>query len=161
MMKLIKLSEYFDIHNGVAKGGLEVVPHKFNDEYIFYIRPSNNYLGTFDGYVNRNNIKLNKIFPHETIYVSTNGEGSHTYSYVSSFEFVPNSDVVALISKVYLSIEEKLFYAKCITSNRYKFSYLRKPKYNRLKDILIPAKNSIPKFVYKKKNTHCFQRFFV
>lgn len=37
-----------------------------------------------------------------------------------------------------MSIEEKLFYAKCITANRYLFSYGRKPKGNKLKSIKVP-----------------------
>ena len=34
--------------------------------------------------------------------------------------------------------EEKLFYAQCITANRYLFSYGRKPKGKKLKSIKIP-----------------------
>ena len=39
------------------------------------------------------------IYPDNTIYVSTDGQGSHSYSYVSSFEFIPNSNVSVLIPK--------------------------------------------------------------
>jgi hypothetical protein len=58
------------------------------------------------------------------------------YSYVSSFEFVPNS---VLIPKEKMSLAEKLYYALCVTANRRKFSYGRKPKGDRLKAILLPA----------------------
>ena len=78
------------------------------------------------------------IFPAETLYVSTNGQGSHTYAYVSTFNFVPNSDVSVLLPKRAMSLQEKLYYAHCITNNRYKFSYGRKPKGNRLKSIMLP-----------------------
>ena len=37
-----------------------------------------------------------------------------------------------------MSIQEKLYYALCITKNRYKFSYGRKPKGERLKELLLP-----------------------
>ena len=37
-----------------------------------------------------------------------------------------------------MSLQEKLFYSYCITNNRYKFSYGRKPKGDRLKAILLP-----------------------
>ena len=37
-----------------------------------------------------------------------------------------------------MSLQEKLYYAQCITNNRYKFSYGRKPKGDRLKTVLIP-----------------------
>jgi hypothetical protein len=78
------------------------------------------------------------IYPKGTLFVSTNGEGSHTFSYVSSFSFVPNSDVSVLIPKRSMSLVEKLYYAHCITLNRYKFSYGRKPKGKRLRSIELP-----------------------
>ena len=37
-----------------------------------------------------------------------------------------------------MSLEEKLFYAVCITKNRYRFSYGRKPKGKRLKSLVLP-----------------------
>src|SRR5260370_25490583 len=37
-----------------------------------------------------------------------------------------------------MSIQEKLFYARCITLNRFRFSYGRKPKGDRLKAIDLP-----------------------
>ena len=92
-------------------------------------------------------IKEIYIFPSNTIYVSTDGQGSHTYSYVSSFEFVPNSNASVLIPKTKMTLVEKLYYALCVTANRFKFSYGRKPKGDRLKNILIPEYS--PAFVYK------------
>lgn len=150
-MKLVKLSEYFEIRNGVAKSSLNVYNNKINNNFIPYIRPAQSYESSLDGYVDKNSVPQNKIFLQYTLYVSTDGEGSHSYSYVSSFEFVPNSNVIVLVEKIPLTLEEKLFYAKCITSNRHKFSYARKPKQNRITNLLIPAKESIPAFVYKQK----------
>lgn len=87
------------------------------------------------------------IYPENIIYVSTDGQGSHSYTYVSSFNFIPNSNVSVLLPKIEMSLQEKIFYAICITSNRFKFSYGRKPKGDRLKEIMIPARP--PKFVYQ------------
>jgi hypothetical protein len=79
------------------------------------------------------------IFPKNSLYVSTNGQGSHTYAYVSTFEFVPNTDVVVLQDRSgKMTIFEKLFYAAAITHNRWLFSYGRKPKGKRLEHILVP-----------------------
>ena len=86
----------------------------------------------------KSTIAKNKIFATETLYVSTNGQGSHTFSYVSTTEFVPNSDVTVLIPNRKMGLREKLFYALCITRNRYKHSYGRKPKGDRLKNMLLP-----------------------
>lgn len=151
MMNLVKLNDYFKIHNGLAKSNLKVSNLKIDANFIPYIRPAKCYENSLDGYVDKDLIQKNKIFSSGTIYISTDGEGSHSYSYVSCFEFVPNSNVIALVPKIELSLVEKLFYANCITSNRFKFSYSRKPKKNRIKDLLIPSKDSIPSFVYNKK----------
>ncbi|CDG33929.1 FIG00848405: hypothetical protein [Parasaccharibacter apium] len=52
---------------------------------------------------------------------------------------VANSDVAVLIPKqTNMPLEVKLYYAKCITANRYLFSYGRKPKGDKLKKIKIP-----------------------
>lgn len=48
-------------------------------------------------------------------------------------------------------MKKKLFYVNCITNNRFKFSYSRKPKEKRISSLLIPSKDSIPSFVYKQK----------
>ena len=46
-----------------------------------------------------------------------------------------------------MTLQEKIYYAICVTSNRFKFSYGRKPKGDRLKEIMIPA--CPPPFVYQ------------
>ena len=82
--------------------------------------------------------------------MSTDGQGSHSYAYLSIFEFVPNSNVSVLIPKRNMSNLEKLFYSYCISKNRYKFSYGRKPKGIRLENILIPEyPNLIKNYKFK------------
>lgn len=146
-MKTIKLSELFDIYNGYASSNVNLIDK--SDDTIYYIRPSNTYEGTIAGYVNKNAIPEKYIFPKNTIYVSTDGEGSHSYTYVSSFDFVPNSNVAVLIPKKEMTLREKQYYALCITKNRYKFSYGRKPKGDRLANILLPNRSEIPDWVYE------------
>ena len=116
---------------------MEVLESWFDNNTIRYIRPSQTYEGTIAGYVNKLYIDDKYIYPNNTLYVSTDGQGSHTYSYVSSFEFVPNSNVSVLIPKQKMSLSEKLYYAMCISANRCNSSYGRKPKGDRLKSILI------------------------
>ncbi|MFM6199447.1 MAG: hypothetical protein ACKPE1_09950, partial [Dolichospermum sp.] len=70
--------------------------------------------------VDKTQIDDKYIYPDNTIYVSTDGQGSHSYSYVSSFEFVPNSNVSVLIPKRQMSLQEKIYYSICVTSNRFK-----------------------------------------
>jgi hypothetical protein len=144
---MILLSEKFERYNGISSSNVEIFDDKINNNYLPYLRPSKQLFNTIAGYVDKCKIDKKYVFPSETIFVSTDGQGSHTYSYVAPFEFIPNSNVVALVPKEELSLIEKIFYAHCITKNRYKFSYGRKPKSDRLDKLLIPA--SLPKWVYQ------------
>lgn len=134
---LMRLDQLFDVANGVAASALKI-HNSYNESRVALIRPSNNQMGTIAGWVEIDDVPAAKVYPPETVFVSTNGEGSHTFSYVSDFDFVPNSDVCALIPKLPMSRVEKIFYASCITANRYRFSYGRKPKGERLKSLLLP-----------------------
>jgi len=133
----MRLDALFDVKNGIASSGLEVLQQMELDTVPF-IRPASTQQRTVAGWVRKNSVKVENIYPESSLFVSTNGEGSHTYSYVSRFEFIPNSDVSVLIPKREMTIQEKVYYARCITMNRYKFSYGRKPKGERLKAIILP-----------------------
>lgn len=136
--RCVPLENLFFIKNGLASSEVIRRKTKESENWIPYIRPSYRQETSIDAYVNRNLIPEEKMFPSGTLYVSTDGQGSHTFSYVSTFDFVPNSNVSVLIPKRKMSLQEKLFYAQCITGNRYKFSYGRKPKGERLKTVLLP-----------------------
>jgi hypothetical protein len=136
---LASLSTLFTPIGGVASSTLKRWTQRPDDSsYVPFIRPSFRQSTSVDAYVSRNSVSPDHIFPKGTLYVSTDGQGSHTYAYVSAFEFVPNSNVSVLIPKRGMGLQEKLYYAECITSNRFKFSYGRKPKGDRLKAIMLP-----------------------
>lgn len=143
--KLVELSELFDVKNGLASSEVKRHETKIDSSYIPYIRPSYRQETSIDAFVLKSDIDLKYIFPPETLYVSTDGQGSHSYSYVSTCEFVPNSNVSVLIPRKEMSLSEKLYYSHCISNNRYKFSYGRKPKGDRLKSILVPE--TAPMFI--------------
>ncbi|MCC8026974.1 MAG: hypothetical protein LIP16_16960 [Clostridium sp.] len=134
----IPLEKLFFVENGIASSQVMRSSQKESENWIPFIRPSYRQETSIAAYVNKKTVSQDKIFPTGSLYVSTNGQGSHTFSYVSTFEFIPNSDVSVLIPRREMSLQEKLFYAQCITNNRYKFSYGRKPKGKRLKAILLP-----------------------
>ena len=136
--RALPLGSLFQLVNGIASSQVLRVSEPISGQWIPYIRPSYRQENSIDAYVNRNLVPAEKVFPSGTLYVSTNGQGSHTYSYVSTTEFVPNSDVTVLLPKRAMSLQEKLYYAMCITKNRYKFSYGRKPKGRRLQEVLLP-----------------------
>jgi hypothetical protein len=136
--ELVPLRMLFRVENGIASSQVLREKVKRSENWVPFVRPSYRQETSVDAYVNRQLVPENKLFPTGTLYVSTNGQGSHTYSYVSTTEFVPNSDVSVLVPVRPMSLQEKLYYAHCITKNRYKFSYGRKPKGDRLKAILLP-----------------------
>ena len=146
-MKMKRLDELFEVRNGLASQDVVRSSHKLNDNWVPFIRPSYRQDTSIDAYVNKYLVPSDSLYPQGTLYVSTNGQGSHTYSYVSVSEFVPNSDVAVLIPLHEMSLGEKLYYALCITKNRFKFSYGRKPKGDKLKDIMLPARSEIPSYV--------------
>lgn len=136
---LVPLNSVFDVKNGLSSSQVAVEEEPITGNHLRYIRPSQSYDGSLAGYVDKTTVDEKYIYPQNTIYVSTDGQGSHTYSYLSSFEFIPNSNVSVLIPKRDMSLQEKLYYAVCVTRNRYKFSYGRKPKGYRLEELLVPS----------------------
>lgn len=137
----MKLDDLFCVVNGIPASKLQVRSKKENDSDIPLIRPSSTQRRTIGGgWVHRHAVKEKYIWPRETLFVSTNGEGSHSYSYVSDFEFIPGGAIAILVPKRGMNLSEKLFYAQCITLNRFKFSYGRRPTGQRLKSIDLPEK---------------------
>lgn len=146
-MKMQRLDELFEVRNGLASQEVVRSPRQLNENWVPYIRPSFRQDTSIDAYVNKFLVPSDCLYPKDTLYVSTNGQGSHTYSYVSVTDFVPNSDVAVLIPLVNMTLDEKLYYAFCISKNRFKFSYGRKPKGDKLKALMLPARSEIPAFV--------------
>ena len=140
MTDLVPLRDLFSIENGVAAMSLLRSPVKRSGNWIPLIRPSYRQSTSIDAYVNKYLVPQDKVYPKGTLYVSTDGQGSHTYSYVSVADFVPNSNVAVLKPKRDMTLREKLFYAMCISRNRYKFSYGRKPKGEKLEAIMLPRR---------------------
>lgn len=140
------LGDLFEIKNGLASSEVKISQHRTETHNLLYVRPSSTYDNLNAGYLNREEISSQHIFPEGTLFVSTDGQGSHSYAYVSGCEFIPNSNVAVLLPKIAMSNNEKIFYALCITANRYKFSYGRKPKGDRLKILSLP--DVVPVFVH-------------
>lgn len=143
-MSLMRLDQLFEVHNGLASSEVLRSSYSKNENWIPYVRPSYRQDSSIDAFVNKQLVPQEKIFPKGTLYVSTDGQGSHSYAYVSASEFVPNSNVSVLIPRLNMSLGTKFFYALCISRNRPKFSYGRKPKGERLKSILLPSIDSVP-----------------
>ncbi|MDO6387640.1 hypothetical protein [Uliginosibacterium sp. 31-12] len=143
---LVRLDSVFDVRSGLSLGSDARSDVKSGPEFLPYVRPSKTQTTSFVEYVDSDIAGSNNVYPRHTLYVSTNGQGSHTYAWVSVSAFVPNSDVSVLLPKRSMSLQEKLYYAAVVSANRRLFSYGRKPKGERLKGMLIPE--WAPHFVY-------------
>lgn len=143
---LVRLDKLFAVKSGLSLEASARSDVKATSSFLPYLRPSKTQTTSFVEYADSSAIDASNIYPRHTLYVSTNGQGSHTYAYVSTERFVPNSDVSVLIPDRQMALQEKLFYAAAITANRFRFSYGRKPKGERLKSIVLPE--WAPAFVY-------------
>ena len=141
------LNKLFRVHNGLASQEVVRSSNRLNENWVPYVRPSYRQDSSIDAYVNKLLVPSDCLYPKGTLYVSTDGQGSHSYAYVSVSEFVPNSNVAVLEPLVEMSLDEKLYYAFCITKNRFKFSYGRKPKGEKLEGILLPDRDESPSYV--------------
>ncbi|MDP2652082.1 MAG: restriction endonuclease subunit S [bacterium] len=128
----------FDVINGVSSSSVRISIKKSDMYEIPFVRPTHNFRRLVAGYVMRSEISPENIFDEDSLIVSTDGEGSHTFAYVYPAMFVPNSNVAVLIPKRPISLEEKLFFALAITQSRWRFSYGRKPKGKRLRMMELP-----------------------
>lgn len=136
----IPLIELFEPSIGINPASIPTEEMRLDKTYIPVIRPSKTQAASSVEFVSSRDVDPDLIFPKGTLYVSTNGQGSHTYAYVSTSDFVPNTDVTVLKDRSgRMGIFEKLFYAMAITRNRRLFSYGRKPKGRRLEQMLLPA----------------------
>lgn len=107
----MRLDKVFNVKNGIPSADIEIKIRPSTNT-IALLRPSKSQQRTITGWVSKIDVGENNIYPKDTIFVSTNGEGSHTYAYVSRFDFACNSDVSVLIPKNKMSLNEKIFFTQ-------------------------------------------------
>lgn len=139
-----RLDELFEVRNGLASSQVAVADERDDINSVAYLCPSKTQAGAIAGFVNPDTVSEKHLYPAGTLHVSTNGEGSHTYAYVSLHPVVPNSDVCVLLPREPMSEKVLRFYAYAITKNRPRFNYARKPKGDRLGSIMLPEAHELP-----------------
>lgn len=142
-----RLDELFEVVSGVAASKLRLNDFADAANNIALVRPTKNVESCVAGWISKDQVDEDLVFPAGTVYVSTDGEGSHTYAHVPPFQFTPNSNAVALVPREPLTQAQAHFYALLISRNRPKFSYARKPKGERLASVLLPEVQEIPEWV--------------
>lgn len=137
MNDLVELSEIFDIKYG---NSLELVNleqcKSTDDEAVPFVSRTGKNNGV-SAYV----YKLIDVEPNPKHTLSVAVGGSVLSTFYQPKEFYTGFHVLVLSPKNELSVLEMLFYAKCIFSNKYKYSYGRQAN-KTLKNILIPK--SVP-----------------
>ena len=141
----VKVSSLFEVTNGHGASSFRLLGPREADAVPLF-RPTSDMHNLVAGWIKRSKDIDKKICPAGSLMVSTDGEGSHTYSYITPIEFIPNSNTVVLEPKCQMPLSFLLFISIAITNERWRYSYGRKPKGDRLKNLLlrVPIKDTVP-----------------
>lgn len=138
MNKLVKISDLFDIKYGV---NLELVNieecNSFDNDSIPFVSRTERNNGV-SAYVYR----IIDVEPNPGHTLSVAGGGSVLSTFYQPIPYYSGRDLYYLTPKREMKIAEMLYYAKCISSNKYKYNYGRQAN-KTLKDILIPENPSL------------------
>lgn len=86
--------------------------------------------------------------PIEAGVLTVAGGGSVLETFLQSDPFYSGRDLYYLKPRIELSTQQKLYYCMAIRANKYRYSYGRQAN-RTLKELLIPAPESIPPWAYK------------
>lgn len=137
MNNLVKVSDLFNVIYGVNLELVNLTQCKSSDKNAvpFVSRTENN--NGVSAYVE---MELD-IEPNPAHTLSVAGGGSVLSTFYQSFPYYSGRDLYVLMPKRKMSVIEMLFYAKCISANKYKYNYGRQAN-KTLKNILIPSQIS-------------------
>jgi len=134
MNKLVKVSDLFNVIYGVNLELVNLTQCKSTDKNAvpFVSRTENN--NGVSAYVE---MELD-VEPNPAHTLSVAGGGSVLSTFYQSFPYYSGRDLYVLVPKAKMNVIEMLFYAKCISANKYKYNYGRQAN-KTLKNILIPS----------------------
>lgn len=90
--------------------------------------------------------------PAGTITVALGGEGGAGTAFLQPFPYYCGRDVMVLTPKKVMTEQELLWWAACITANRFRFGFGRQAN-RTLKDIVLPDPASMPSWVLQADTT--------
>ena len=138
-MALIELTKIFDVEYG-NKFDANKMEFIKNGEINFISRESNN-----NGCVG-NVKKYGNVEPYEDGLITVSLGGSYLLSsFLQPKKFYTAQNVAVLIPKRKMSVNEKIFYCKCISMNRQKYSAFGREANRTLKKLEVP--NNIPLWI--------------
>jgi len=132
----VRIKELFDMDNGYAASTFRLSGCR-TDNGIPLFRPTSDILNLVAGWIEKSEGIDKKIYRAGSLMVSTDGEGSHSFTYVTPTEFIPNSNTAVLNPRQPMPLSFLLFISIAITNERWRYSYGRKPKGDRLKNLLL------------------------
>ena len=131
-MKIVKLSELFNIERGVRLTKADQKP----GDIPLVTAGEDNY--GINGYISNGKSKLFK----NAITVDM-----FCHAVYRDYEFYCDDNIIVLTPKNEMKLNELLYYSLCICQNKYKFGYGRQLRLSRLDEIKLPVK--IPDWVYE------------
>jgi len=132
----LPVEDLFEVESGYIASSFALKEEPENG-HVPLFRPTSIIHNLIAGWVKQTSGIKEKIYKAKSLMVSTDGEGSHTYSYVTPIDFIPNSNTAVLKPKIEMPLSFLLFVAVAITNERWRYSYGRKPKGNRLKKLIL------------------------
>lgn len=84
--------------------------------------------------------------PAGTITVALNGQGGAGVAFLQPFPYYTGFHIMVLTPKTPMTEQEKLWWAMCITANRFRFGFGRQAN-RTLKDLKLPSPSKIPPWV--------------
>ena len=135
--------ELFKMKNGYAASSFCLLDQK-KPNTVPLFRPTSDIQNLAAGWVKKTKSIKEKVSPPGSLMVSTDGEGSHSYAYVTPIQFIPNSNTVVLQPKRSMPLSFLLYISIAITNERWRYSYGRKPKGARLGNLplKVPIKDN-------------------
>lgn len=137
-MKLVSLDSLFDVRYG---SNLELNALIEDDAGINFVSRTSKNNG-----VSAKVRLIEGLQPIPAGVLTVAGGGSVLETFLQSEPFYSGRDLYYLTPIVEMTVAQKLFYAKCISSNRYKYSYGRQAN-KTLKTLLIPSIDNLPGWV--------------
>lgn len=139
----MKVSDFFNLKYGHSLALNSLTHSNAPDAINFVSRSARN-----NGVTARVN-QVPGLLPAEagTITVALNGQGGAGVAFLQPFPYYCGFHVMVLTPKSEMTEQEKLWWAMCITANRYRFGFGRQAN-RTLKDLDIPDVNMIPEWVF-------------
>ena len=141
-MKLVRLDSLFDVKYGSNLELNALIQDKHGINFVSRTSKNNG--------VSAKVKAVQGVFPIEAGVLTVAAGGSVLETFLQSEPFYSGRDLYYLTPILEMTASQKLYYAKCISSNRYKYSYGRQAN-RTLKELLIPSLDSLPNWVKQSK----------